>query len=121
MPSGCVAKRASWLTSTKLSRPCPRRPIWPRVLQFWRWGFINIGGANGERGMSKLTPLPVVLPTNPEEVLALVKKAEMGDLSTLPTLRACMKIPEMVDLFGGDLARNAQATLIGKLCGKNLA
>jgi hypothetical protein len=71
--------------------------------------------------MSKLTPLPEVLPTNPEEVLALVKKAEKGDLSTLPALRACMKIPEMVDLFGGDLARHAQVTLISKLCGKNLA
>lgn len=71
--------------------------------------------------MSKTAVLSEVLPSSCEEVLALVKKAERGDGSTLPALRECMKIPEVVGLFGGDLARNAQLTLIGKLCGKNLA
>ena len=70
--------------------------------------------------MSKMVPSPTVLPNSAEEVLSLVKRAEKGDRRTLPALRELMKFPEAVGVFGGDLAREAQATLIAKLCGTDL-
>jgi hypothetical protein len=59
------------------------------------------------------------LPTH-EELLALTDRAQRGDRSTLPALRELLKNPAAVDVLGGDLARQAQLTLIDKFSGKNL-
>jgi hypothetical protein len=57
----------------------------------------------------------------PEELMALVKRAEGGDQSTLPVLRQMLEQPSVVDLFGGDLARQTERWLIDKAAGKNLS
>jgi hypothetical protein len=55
------------------------------------------------------------------ELWALVQRAEKGDASTLPALRELLKEPAAVDLLGGELARQAEASLIHKAAGDNLA
>jgi len=55
-----------------------------------------------------------------EELLALADRAQKGDRTTLPALRELLKQPGAVDLLGGDLARQAQLTLIDKFSGTNL-
>src|SRR5262245_37801866 len=55
-----------------------------------------------------------------EELLALTDRAQKGDKTVLPALREVLKDPDAVDLLGGDLARQAQLTLIDKFSGKNL-
>jgi hypothetical protein len=60
---------------------------------------------------------------NPEgfdEFLALTDRAQKGDKTALPALRELLKEPAAVDLLGGDLAKQAQQTLINKFSGKNL-
>src|SRR5262245_33586778 len=52
--------------------------------------------------------------------MALTDRAQKGDLTALPALREVLKAPLAVDLLGGDLARQAQLTLIDKFSGKNL-
>jgi hypothetical protein len=52
--------------------------------------------------------------------MALTDRAQKGDKSALPALREVLKDPAAVDLLGGDLARQAQLTLIDKFSGKNL-
>jgi hypothetical protein len=72
--------------------------------------------------VAKMIPPSEGMLTNPEEkeVGALITRAAKGDQSALPALRELMKIPEVVDLLGGDLARTAQVTLIDNVSGKNL-
>jgi hypothetical protein len=60
------------------------------------------------------------VPATPEELRDLTDRARKGDKACLPVLLEVLKSPAMVDLLGGDLARMAQLTLIGKLSGKNL-
>jgi hypothetical protein len=55
-----------------------------------------------------------------DELVALTDRAQKGDTTALPALRELLKEPAAVDLLGGDLARHAQLTLIGKFSGKNL-
>jgi hypothetical protein len=55
-----------------------------------------------------------------DELMALTDRAQKGDKAALPALREVLKNPQAVDLFGGDLAREAELTLIGKFSGKNL-
>jgi hypothetical protein len=55
-----------------------------------------------------------------EDLMGLTDRAQKGDRTTLPALRELLKHPEAVDLLGGDLARQAQLTLIDKFSGKNL-
>jgi hypothetical protein len=59
------------------------------------------------------------LPTH-DELVALADRAQKGDRSCLPVLRDLLQNPVAVDLLGGDLARQAQLTLIDKFSGKNL-
>jgi hypothetical protein len=65
---------------------------------------------------------PVTSPTPKpgDELLALARRAEGGDRTALPALRELLKDPKAVDRLGGDLARQAQLTLIDKFGGKNL-
>src|SRR5262249_40582292 len=56
-----------------------------------------------------------------EEVRKLLKRARGGDASTLPVLRRMLQDPEAVDLFGGDLAFQAEQSLIGAAAGEDLA
>jgi hypothetical protein len=51
---------------------------------------------------------------------ALIDRAQRGDKAALPAVRELLKDPATVDMLGGDLARQAQLTLIGKFSGKNL-
>ena len=67
------------------------------------------------------TALPTeALPLKVEELIALTDRAQRGDKTTLPALRELLKQPGAVDLLGGDLARQAQLTLIDKFSGNNL-
>src|SRR5262245_25573287 len=52
--------------------------------------------------------------------MALTDRAQKGDEKALPALRELLQDPEAVDLLGGDLARQAQLTLVNKFSGKNL-
>lgn len=54
------------------------------------------------------------------ELLALTDRAQKGDETALPALRQLLADPVLVDLLGGDLARQAQLTLIDRYSGKNL-
>ncbi len=55
-----------------------------------------------------------------EELAALLRRAEKGDQTTLPALRKLLEAPSMVDALGGDLARQAQLTLVHKFSEQNL-
>jgi hypothetical protein len=57
---------------------------------------------------------------NHDELLALTDRAQQGDKTALPALRELLKEPAAVDLLGGDLAKQAQLTLIDRFSGKNL-
>jgi hypothetical protein len=59
-------------------------------------------------------------PTKREDLIALADRAQRGDKTTLPALAELLKDPALVDALGGDLARQAQLTLIDKFSGKNL-
>jgi hypothetical protein len=69
---------------------------------------------------SATKPTEVAVPTEREALKNLIKRAASGDTSTLPALRKVLESPAAVDAFGGDLARQAQLTLIAKLSGKDL-
>jgi hypothetical protein len=67
-------------------------------------------------------PAPAGRPaTTRDDLAALVRRAEGGDQSSLPALRELLTDPALVDALGGDLARQAQLSLILKFSGKNLA
>src|SRR5262249_3210086 len=92
-------------------RPAPRCS--PRAI-------ISTSVANGGSDVSA-TALPTeVLPMKVEDLVAMTDRAQNGDRTTLPALRELLKHPEAVALPGGDLARQAQLTLIDKFSGKNL-
>jgi len=59
-------------------------------------------------------------PKNHDELLALTDRAQQGDKTALPALRELLKEPALVDALGGDLAKQAQLTLINKFSGQNL-
>jgi hypothetical protein len=54
-----------------------------------------------------------------DELVALTERAQKGDKTCLPALRELLRNPQAVDLLGGDLARQAQLSLIDKFTGKN--
>jgi hypothetical protein len=70
--------------------------------------------------VNKATKPTDAAPENDEYLLALVRRAENGDTTTLLTLREWLKEPAAVDAFGGDLARRAQLMLINRFCSQNL-
>jgi len=49
-----------------------------------------------------------------------LKRAQSGDASTLPALRKLLQDPASVDHFGGNLAEQAELSLIEAAAGKNL-
>jgi hypothetical protein len=61
---------------------------------------------------------PPPIPSGPE-LRKLIDKAQAGDDSTVATLRKLFENPAIVDMLGGDLARQAQQQLIRNLAGKN--
>jgi hypothetical protein len=54
------------------------------------------------------------------ELRELLKRAQGGDASTLPVLRRMLEGPALVDGLGGDLARQAELSLIAAAAGDNL-
>jgi hypothetical protein len=54
-------------------------------------------------------------------VRALLTRAQRGDASTLPALRQLLQRPEVVDAMGGDLAGQAEQSLIKAAAGDDLA
>jgi hypothetical protein len=52
--------------------------------------------------------------------MALTDRAQKGDKTALPALRELLKEPAYVNALGGDLAKQAQLTLINKFSGQNL-
>jgi hypothetical protein len=54
-------------------------------------------------------------------MLAVLKRARKGDESVLPAVREILTNPDAIDLFGGDIARQAEAALINTAAGKDLA
>lgn len=55
-----------------------------------------------------------------DELLALTDRAQKGDKTALPALQELLKAPALVDALGGDLAKQAQLTLINRFSGQNL-
>ena len=68
--------------------------------------------------MSKATPAQVG--PKKHELLALIDRAQKGDKTALPALQELLKEPALVDALGGDLAKQAQLTLINRFSGQNL-
>src|SRR5436305_2030287 len=62
-----------------------------------------------------------MIPTNADDLSKLVKRAQIGDASALPAVRKLLEDPAAVDILGGDLARQAEHSLIDAAAGKNLA
>jgi hypothetical protein len=55
-----------------------------------------------------------------EELLDLSDRAQKGDKTAMPALQEYLKNPAFVEALGGDLAKQAQLTLISKFSGRNL-
>ena len=70
--------------------------------------------------MNQTTTVVEAIPAEHQELMDLTGRAQQGDRSALPGLREVLKDPVMVNLFGGNLAYEAQMTLIDKFSGKNL-
>jgi hypothetical protein len=61
-----------------------------------------------------------LIPMTLEERLKFLKRAENGDTTTRPALRKLFQLAQNFDDLGGNLARQAELALIGKIAGKNL-
>jgi len=59
-------------------------------------------------------------PKKRDELLALTDRAQKGDETAMPALRELLQEPANVNALGGDLAKQAQLTLINKFSGQNL-
>jgi hypothetical protein len=59
-------------------------------------------------------------PKTDDQLLAVANRAQKGDKTALPALREMLKDPGLVNALGGDLAMQAQLTLINKFSGENL-
>src|SRR5262249_6069492 len=75
---------------------------------------------SGENAVASDPKAAGLLPKTEEGLAALVNRAQNGDETVLPALREILKTPALVDVLGGDLARQAQLTLIAKFSGKSL-
>jgi hypothetical protein len=71
--------------------------------------------------VSKLTRVVEEPPRDPAELRRLIERAQAGDESTLPALRKLLDNAAFVDMLGGDLARQAEGSLIRAAAGNNLA
>jgi hypothetical protein len=66
-------------------------------------------------------PTEEAIPTGADDLRKFLKRAQTGDETTLPVLRKILQDSATVDRFGGDLARQAELSLIDNAAGKNLA
>jgi hypothetical protein len=66
------------------------------------------------------TTAPVV-PTDPKELEKILLRARNGDEKALPVVRQILQSPEAVDRLGGDLALQAEASLIHSVARENLS
>jgi hypothetical protein len=87
----------------------------------WPPAFASTTAANGERPVSGAKPKALPTPKTAEEILALLRRARKGDEAALPAVRELLKNPEAIDYCGGDIARQAEASLISTAAGKDLA
>jgi hypothetical protein len=55
-----------------------------------------------------------------DEVRALLTRAQQGDEAALPVLRQLLQDPAKVDQLGGDLARQAEVSMVKAAAGTNL-
>jgi hypothetical protein len=69
--------------------------------------------------MANTTPL--VVPTDPKELEKILQRARNGDEKALPVVRQILQSPEAVDRLGGDLALQAEASLINSVARENLS
>jgi hypothetical protein len=65
-------------------------------------------------------PADEALPAKCDDLAKVLERAQKGDASTLPAIREFLQDPQAVDRFGGDLARQAELSLINAAAGKNL-
>ena len=61
------------------------------------------------------------LPTDREELMRFLQRAQNGDAATLPALRKALKDPAAIKALGGDLAWQAEESLVRAMAGKDLA
>jgi hypothetical protein len=90
------------------------------VPRYWQPAFTCTSAVNGENDVSKTGTPAQACPTDPDELMALTDRAQKGDKTALPALRELLKVPAVVDMLGGNLAKQAQLTLINKFGGQNL-
>jgi hypothetical protein len=62
-----------------------------------------------------------LVPTDPKQLEAILQRARSGDEKALPAVREILKSPMAVDRLGGDLAWQAEQSLIRAAAGKNLS
>src|SRR5262249_6343659 len=87
----------------------------------WRPASVATTEGNGGDDVSnKTAPTDAAIPTDRDELWALVKRAEKGDAATLPALRKLVQDPANVHLFGGGLAETVESSFIKGLGGENL-
>jgi hypothetical protein len=67
---------------------------------------------------AKTNPGPAI-PRDYDQLVALVKRSEQGDETTLPALRELLKEPNFRETCS-NVARHAQNSLVNKYAGKNL-
>jgi hypothetical protein len=63
----------------------------------------------------------VIDPNEPRAFYDLVDRAKKGDEAAVPALRKWLENPAIVDRLGGDLARQAERSLLDVACGTNLS
>jgi hypothetical protein len=71
--------------------------------------------------VSELTKVVEEPPRDPAEFRRFIARARAGDEATLPALRKLLNDPAFVDRLGGDLARQAELSLIDAAAGTDLA
>jgi hypothetical protein len=98
----------NWLT-------CWPAPPW------WLPGIASTNTVIGESDVSTTTKTTDTIPSQANQVLEFVQRAQSGDASTLPALRQMLQNPAVVEALGGDLARQAEMSLIAAAAGENLA
>jgi hypothetical protein len=65
-------------------------------------------------------PKTSLVPTDRTQLEKLLDRAQKGDTSTLPAVREMLQTPTVVDAFGGNLAQQAELSLVNAAAGDNL-
>lgn len=63
----------------------------------------------------------LAIPTTPEAIRELLKRAAKGDRATLPAVRKLLENPAYIDLLAGDLARWAETSFVNAISGEDLS